>query len=120
MEKKCKELLKLWLTLPENTFKYSGPYWEALKQVLKKYAPEEFGKYEAFAGPFEYENGDVLKAYDLGDDESNFEAAMEYIGIRQNSMLQPDSAHIIEVDGEDMAYIPNERMDQDEYFGREG
>jgi hypothetical protein len=119
MEEECKQLLDLWLTLPENTFKYTGPYWEALKLILKKYAPEEFEKYENFAGPFEYENGDVLKAYDLGEDESNFTAALEYMTIRQANSTSPDDVHIAEIDGEDYAYIPNTRIDQNEYFGRE-
>ena len=119
MEKKVKQLLSLWLTLPENAFKQTGPYWEALIRILEKYAPMEYSKYESFAGPFEHENRDVLLTYDLGSDEKNFDAALEYMSARQNSITPPDDVHIIEIDGDDYAYVPNMRIDQDEYFGRE-
>lgn len=100
-------------------FRQAGPYWETFCPILKKYAPAELAVYERFAGPFDYFNEKVKAEYDHKNDLLNFLAALAYQEMRYNTMQNPNEVHLIEVDGEEIPYMPNQNIDVDQYFGRE-
>ena len=103
-----------------NYYKQTGPYWENLYLVLKKYAPQQLAEYERQAGPFDYFNEEVRAEYDYKDDLLNFMAALAYQQERFDSLQQPDEVHYIELGGnEEFIYTPNQNIDQDQYLGRE-
>jgi hypothetical protein len=103
-----------------NFYKQTGPYWENLYLVLKKYAPEQLAEYERQAGPFDYFNEEVRTEYDFKDDLLNFMAALAYQQERFDSRQIPDEVHYIELgDNEEFVYVPNQSIDQDQYSGRE-
>jgi hypothetical protein len=99
-------------------YKQTGPYWETLYPVLKKYAPLQLAVYERQAGPFDYWNEAVKTEYDYKDDLLNFMAALAYQEVRFDAMYTPEDVHILEIDGDDYAYIPNQNIDQAQFFGR--
>jgi hypothetical protein len=99
-------------------YRQTGPYWENLYPVFKKYAPELLAEYERQAGPFDYFNEAVKVEYDYKNDLLNFMAALAYQGMRYDTMQNPEDVHILEIDGDDYAYIPNQNIDQDQHFGR--
>jgi hypothetical protein len=103
----------------KKLYRQTGPYWETLYPVFKKYAPQELlAEYERRAGPFDYFNEAVKAEYDYKDDLLNFMAALKYQETRFDTMQSPEDVHLIELDGEEYAYIPNQNIDQDQYFGR--
>lgn len=113
-------LLNLLETDENGTFyKQTGPYWETFYEVLKKYAPFQLDAYERRAGKFTYFDERVRAEYDYKDDLLNFMAALAYQGMRYDTMQNPDEVHLIELGEEDdYAYMPNQSIDQDQYFGR--
>jgi hypothetical protein len=118
LKEKCHQLIKVWLQA-KNYYKQTGPYWEALKIILQKYAPAEYKQLENQEGDFSLVNKDVLKNYNYHCDEYNFVAALQYMQMRSDTMAHPNSPHIIEVDGEEVEYIPNFSLDKNTYHGRE-
>lgn len=101
-------------------YRQTGPYWENLYPVFKKYAPELLAEYERQAGPFNYFNEAVKAEYDYKDDLLNFMAASAYQEMRYDTMQRPDEVHFIELGDEDnYVYMPNQNIDQDQYLGRE-
>ena len=104
----------------KKLYRQTGPYWETLHTVFKKYAPELLAEYERQAGPFDYFNEAVKAEYEYKDDLLDFMAALAYQGMRYDTMQRPEDVHLIELAGDDdYAYIPNQNIDQDQYLGRE-
>ena len=103
----------------QKLFRQTGPYWETLYFILQKYAPAELVVYERFAGPFNSFDETVKAEYDHKDDLLNFMAALAYQEMRFDTLQNPDEVHILEVDNDDYAYIPNQNIDQERYFGRD-
>lgn len=119
LKEKCPQLIHTFLQAGRNAYRQVGPYWEALKIILEKYAPEEYKKLNNLAGGLDTVNNDVLKAYACGSDELDFVAALQYMQMRYETMAEPNSPHFIEINGEETAYIPNYMLDQNLYHGRE-
>jgi len=118
LKEKCKALLNLWLNTGNDAFKQVGPYWEVLNPLLAKYAPDEYERYSNLVGGLDYVDKDVLSAYNYNDEILNFMAALAYMGMRQASMQSQNDVHLIELRGNEIPYIPNQRIDPDYYNGR--
>jgi hypothetical protein len=121
LKDRCKRILDFWIKNDRsyNLYKQSGPYWENLNVILKKYSPELYKEYERIVGPFSFTNTKVKKEYDYGEDTLNLVAALIYMEIRNESLQDPDKVHYIEIDGDDIPYIPNQYLDIDLFLGRE-
>lgn len=124
-EKFLRQRIKLYLQNLLQTdngrklYRQTGPYWENLYPVFKKYSPELLAEYERLAGPFDYFNEQVKAEYDYKDDLLNFLAALAYQEMRYDTMQDASAIHFIEVGGNEIAYMPNQNIDQNQYLGRE-
>lgn len=122
LPEKCKVLLDTWMQEEKGTGEYKlvGGYWELLYPLFQKYAPEELQKYERATGEkFEHFNSEVREVLDAGDEETNFRNAVNYM-IDWMRTHPPGSVHHIDMpDDEILAYIPNQNIDQNDYWGRE-
>lgn len=121
LEERVPMLLDTWIEVErgKKVFRQVGPYWEVLYTILKQYAPDEFKEYERLAGPFDFFNEEVKKQYDYQDNLLNFMAALAYQEKRYQSFSDAADLHIIELNGKDYTYLPNQNIDQNQYFGRE-
>lgn len=123
LQERCKALLDIWNANEDGTgrYKYTGGYWEVLYPLLDKYAPGELARYEELLSEqFDYFNERVKAAIDTGNEEENFRNAVNYMNSRMQSMYTAGSIHQIDLgDDEILGYLPNQNIDQSEYWGRE-
>lgn len=123
LEERCNILLHVWMLKEKGRgeYKFCGGYWEVLYPLLQKYAPEKLKEYERMLpDTFDYFDPRVKAALDAGDEESNFRNAVNYMNDRISSLYTTSSVHQIELgDDEILAYVPNQNIDQNQYWGRE-
>lgn len=122
LKEKVKQLLNTWIQTEDGTgtFKLTGPYWEVLYPVLKKYEPELLQQYEnKLYEVFEYFNEEVRTKVSTGDEEQDYINAINYMNAREQQYANNGDVHYVDFNGDDYAYIPNESIDQNEHFGRE-
>ncbi len=122
LDERCRILLRVWMTNEQGRgeYKYCGGYWEVLYPLLRKYAPEQLDSYERMLPEnFDYFDDRVHEILDSGSEEKNFRNAVNYMNARM-AMYYPESVHHIEMgDDEILAYVPNQNIDQNDYWGRE-
>lgn len=100
-------------------YKHFGGYWELVLPLLRQYFPERLRAYEKECSEnFTQQNLTVKGFLDEEDDLTNITNAIEYFRVRQSGNYAGEP-HYITIGDEDIAYIPNESVDQDTHFGRE-
>lgn len=119
LKEKCPELVNSFLQAGKDFYRQTGPYWEVLRPILQKYSPEEYKRMENLAGDLDVVDSIVMGNYNYGSDELNFIAALQYMEMRFETMAEPNQPHLIELNGEEKAYIPNYSLDNEFYNGRE-
>ncbi len=123
LQERCKTLLGIWNANEDGSgqYKFTGGYWEVLYPLLKKYAPEELKRYQnLLSEEFNYFDERVKAKVDTGDEEQNFRNAVNYMNNRIRNMYAAGSEHQIDLgDDEIIAYLPNQNIDQNDYWGRE-
>ncbi len=121
LREKTEMLLKLWIENDTGSglYKNTGPFWETLYEILRKYQPELLSDYSRIVGDFSYFNDEIKSEYDYGRDELNFMAALQYMNDWMNSYHSSNEVHLVELNGEEIPYMPNQNIDTDQYFGRE-
>lgn len=111
-----KMLLELWDSPDQKYrkyYRYAGPYWEILHDILEKNAPEQLKEFERAEGPFTYFNEDVKKEYTTGKEHYDLFLAINYIKYRMQFHLV-EQVHIVEVgDNLDYPVMPNQSLDLD-------
>lgn len=119
-------LLDVWIKTDngQGLFRYTGGFWEVLYPILKKEAPEKLKEYENIVGELDHFNPQIKEQFDYQSDLLNLLGALRYMNERADRFHSADEAHIIEIEDEDgdsidIAYIPNQSIDQGQYFGRE-
>lgn len=122
-KEKVKDLLENWLDQEtgEGLFKFTGMFWEALHPLMQKHQPELLAKYSNLLGEsFDYFNPKV-KALCAGlTEEELLSKTLDYYSARLEYSTANDP-HILSFDEDDVvAYLPNQSIDQGQYFGREG
>lgn len=117
---KASEILDLFLEHDNGKrfYRYFGPYWEKMYQLFLKYCSEKLDKYENIAGPFEAFNEEIESKFDYGSEILNFMAALQYYDVRTSGRHLPEEPHILEIDGQEIPYLPNQYIDKT-YLGRE-
>lgn len=123
MRKKAEQLLDVWNNTEDGTgnYKLTGPYWEVLYPILKEYAAEKLAEYERKCGEkFDFFNSEVKRLVDSGDEEENFLNAINYMNGMENSFATPQTIHQVDTaDDRIIPYIPNQNIDEKDYWGRE-
>lgn len=119
---KTKSLIKV-LTLVEKGngwYKMLGGYWELMYPMFVKYCPEELAQYEnKLALKPDSFNVRVAKHLDTGSEEENYRRAVNYMNSRISEMYSPQDIHLIDMGNDEiLAYLPNQEIDQSEYWGR--
>ena len=112
--------LTTWIKQPERSkYKLLGGFWEVILPILRKYEPEKTKKYENLVGSFDYSNDEVKELFDYGDDLTNILAGLTYYNERVVGFATAEDPHYITIGEKDIAYIPNQSIDQEQHFGRE-
>lgn len=103
-----------------GTFKFFGVYWEVIHPLFNKYQPELLKSYENLLNEeFEYFNPRVKEIIDTGDEEQNFKNAVNHYNREFQYKQTPDIDYVEDPDsGLDIAYMPNQSIDQNMHFGR--
>ena len=86
-----------WLREEPMRWKWYGPYWFNLADVLKRYAPKEFHDFmRAQGSEVEEFDEDIKKRYDFGSDMNNWVAALTYLDVRAESYEINSPTHLVE------------------------
>jgi len=101
-------------------YRMLGGYWEIIYPMFVKYCPEELAQYESkLALKPQNFNSRVANKLDAGNEEANFARAVNYMNSRIAEMYSPQDIHLIDMGNDEiLAYLPNQEIDQSEYWGR--
>ena len=79
-------------------WKWYGPYWLNLRDVLSRHAPREFHELQRFIGDDlkAFGDEDLQKKYDYGTDLNNWIAAAAYIEARAETYELTSEVHTVE------------------------
>ncbi|GAB1348355.1 hypothetical protein MASR1M107_05670 [Ignavibacteriales bacterium] len=119
---KIRTLLKILSKVEKGNgwYKMLGGYWELIYPMFVKYCPEELADYERklVLKPENF-NKRVANILDSGSEETNYANAVNYMNSRIADMYSPQDIHLIDMGNDEiLAYLPNQEIDQSEYWGR--
>ncbi|MCA0388486.1 MAG: hypothetical protein LCH52_08325 [Bacteroidetes bacterium] len=119
---KTKTLLKVLSRVEKGNgwYKMLGGYWELIYPMFVKYCPDDLANYERqLTLKPEHFNNRVAEQLDAGNEEENYRNAVNYMNSRISEMYSPQDIHLIDMGNDEiLAYLPNQEIDQSEYWGR--
>lgn len=103
-------------------YRLLGPWFEVVYPLFRKYIPEKLKSYECLLWePVELFNQEIARLVDKGSESKNLNAGYRYYKQMISIYATPETVHQIDDPRTEdtLAYIPNQYVDQSDYWGRE-